>query len=218
MIDEKKVRLMTKLAIYEKREANKGLAISKYYKSDYVRYNVLKTWVAATVVYWTIIAAYVFMKFDDLLAKINEIDYFNVMYKMLGGYVVVCLVYYLFSSMVYNYRYSKAKPGLVKYNSNLKKLIALEGGGPVRRKVVERPDVVVIEDDFEGFENNYDEQRQARNVVRRSDMVKQRLAQEERLKEKEIIKNVQARNERLAAQKKMSNQRVTDNNAGRSDM
>lgn len=209
---------MTKLAIYEKREANKGLAISKYYKSDYVRYNVLKTWVAATVVYWTIIAAYVFMKFDDLLAKINEIDYFNVMYKMLGGYVVVCLVYYLFSSMVYNYRYSKAKPGLVKYNSNLKKLIALEGGGPVRRKVVERPDVVVIEDDFEGFENNYDEQRQARNVVRRSDMVKQRLAQEERLKEKEIIKNVQARNERLAAQKKMSNQRVTDNNAGRSDM
>lgn len=218
MIDEKKVRLMTKLAIYEKHEANKSLTISKYYKSDYVRYNVLKTWVAATVVYWTIIAAYVFLKFDDLLAKINEIDYFDLMYKMLGGYVIVCLAYYLFSSMVYNYRYSKAKPGLVKYNANLKKLIALEGGGPVKRKVVERPGVVVVEDDFEGFEVGAEKQRPGRNVVRRSDMVKQRLEQKERLKEKEIIKNVQARNERLAAQRDMKNQREKDNNTGRSDM
>ena len=43
MVDEKKTILMTKLAIFEKHEKNKSLVVSKYYRSDYVRYNVLKT-------------------------------------------------------------------------------------------------------------------------------------------------------------------------------
>ena len=64
MIDEKKVALMTKLAIFEKHESSDSLVLSKYYKSDYVRYNMLKALIAGTVVYWAIIAAYVFMKFD----------------------------------------------------------------------------------------------------------------------------------------------------------
>ena len=42
MVDEKKTILMTKLAIFEKHEKNKSLVVSKYYRSDYVRYNVLK--------------------------------------------------------------------------------------------------------------------------------------------------------------------------------
>ena len=49
MVDEKKTILMTKLAIFEKHEKNKSLVVSKYYRSDYVRYNVLKKWVGLTI-------------------------------------------------------------------------------------------------------------------------------------------------------------------------
>ena len=95
MINEKKVGLMTKISIYEKKEENRELVISKYYKTDYVRYNVLKQLVASTVFYWGAVACYIFMKFEDMLAKINQIDYFDLMYKLLGGYVVFCFAYFV---------------------------------------------------------------------------------------------------------------------------
>ena len=116
MVDEKKTILMTKLAIFEKHEKNKSLVVSKYYRSDYVRYNVLKTWVAVTVLYWCVIAGYIFMTFDSILEKLNDLDYFAVVYKMLGGYVIICAIYFLFAFILYNYRYKKARNGLVQYN------------------------------------------------------------------------------------------------------
>ena len=92
MVDEKKVALMTKLAIFEKHESNDSLVLSKYYKNDYVRYNMLKTLISATIVYWSIVAAYVFMRFDQMLAEINKIDYFDLVYKLLLWYVMVLVV------------------------------------------------------------------------------------------------------------------------------
>ena len=111
MVDEKKTILMTKLAIFEKHEKNKSLVVSKYYRRDYVRYNVLKTWVAATILYWSIVAGYIFMAFDSILEQLNDLDYFGIVYKMLGGYVIVCLVYFLFATFLYNYRYQSADSG-----------------------------------------------------------------------------------------------------------
>lgn len=199
MIDEKKVGLMTRLAIYEKHEKRRNLVMSRYYQTDYVRYNVLKTWVASTVAYWSIVGSYVFMKFDDLLAKINDIDYFDLMYKILGGYVAFCLVYFLLSSMVYHYRYIKAKPGLVEYNSNLRDLIELEGGPMHRGKPVKN---FVSEENSEQApekqEASAPEKQEQRTVVRRSEIVKRRIQEEEKRKEEEILENVKKRNERLA--------------------
>lgn len=217
MIDEKKVALMTKLEIFENKERDRSLVMSKYYKNDYVRYNVLKTIVAATVVYWLAIGMYAYMGFDDILAKINNVDYFGVMYKLLGGYVMFCVVYYLFATLVYNFRYMKAKKGLIKYNVNLKKLIELEGGN-VRGKLVKNSDLSAAvsdavtdfdepEDNMSGADESIDDEdvivakpTPARNTVSRSDMIKQRLMEEEKRKEQEIIENVRRRNERIAAQ------------------
>ena len=137
MVDEKKTILMTKLAIFEKHEKNKSLVVSKYYRSDYVRYNVLKTWVAVTVLYWCVIAGYIFMTFDSILEKLNDLDYFAVVYKMLGGYVIICAIYFLFAFVLYNYRYKKARNGLVQYNINLKELIHADDPPEMQRRMVD---------------------------------------------------------------------------------
>lgn len=203
VVDEKKVGLMTKVAIYEKHEKHRNLVMSRYYQTDYVRYNVLKTWVAATVAYWTIVGSYVFMKFDELLAKVNDIDYFDLMYKILGAYAVFCIIYFLFSSMVYHYRYIKSKPGLVEYNSNLRDLIELEGGPMHHGKLAESARVSTgghgnpaKKQTAEGGTS----QKNTSTRVNRSEIVKQRIQEEERRKEAEILENVKLRNARIAAQ------------------
>ncbi len=203
MVDEKKVGLMTKVAIYEKHEKYRNLVMSKYYQTDYVRYNVLKTWIAATVAYWTIVGTYLFMKFDDLLAKINDIDYFDLMYRILGAYAVFCVIYFLFSSVVYHYRYIKAKPGLVEYNSNLRDLIELEGGPMHRGKLAANSRVAMAANENTVNKQSAGEkssQKSAGTRVNRSEIVKKRIQEEEQRKEAEILENVKQRNARIAAQ------------------
>lgn len=204
MVDEKKVKLMTKLAIYEQKEQHRAVPMSKFYKSDYVRYNVLKTWVAATVVYWSVFAVYIYMNFENVLIKINEIDYFKVIYNLLGGYVAFCLIYYLFASFVYNYRYSKCRRGLAKYNGNLKKLIAYEKGEPedgiVGEVINEDEDFLVDDSETERKELINQARQSSRVRVSRSELIKQAEAEKQKAKEQEIIENVRRRNERISMQ------------------
>ena len=48
MINNEKVKLMTKLAIYEKKN-EEDIKLSKYYKVDYVKHNILKTLITVTI-------------------------------------------------------------------------------------------------------------------------------------------------------------------------
>lgn len=208
MIDQNKVGIMTKLAIYEKKEEREALALSKYYKSDYIRFNVLKTWVASTVVYWTIVGLYAFMYFDDILAKINDIDYFAAMYKLLFSYILVCGGYFVFATLLYGYRYEKAKPGLIKYNSNLKDLIELEGGPMHHAKAVSNSavDNAELEEKKAAREKTTQVEQQAkqntapRPKVNKTELFRQREVEIEKDREQQIIENVRKRNERIAAE------------------
>lgn len=208
MVDENRVKLMTRLAIYEKHEGNRNLVMSKYYKKDYVRYQVLKTWVASTVVYWAVIGSYIFMKFEDLLAGINDMDYFDIMYRMLAWYVVFCLAYFFFATILYSYRYAKAKPGLVEYNSNLKDLIELEGGAMHHAKAVSEDDTM-MRNTQETVEEK-DTVQSSRGSVSRSAIVNQRLAEGEKQKEEEILENIKRRNARLAEKERQARQLEED--------
>ena len=123
MLDEEKIKLMTKVTIYEKNEGLDDLILSKYYKEDYVQYGCLKTLVAATFCYWIIVAVYILLKFEKVLADLNHIDYFKVISYLMVGYVATLAVFYIYAFIVYNYKYSKAKPGMVQYNKWLKQLV-----------------------------------------------------------------------------------------------
>lgn len=193
MVDENRVKLMTKLTIYEDKQMHKAIAMSRFYKRDYVRSNVLRTWFATTVVYWSVFAAYIYMHFEDVLAKINEYDYFDIMYRLLAGYAFFCAIYFVFSSLVYGYRYEKAKQGLAEYNGNLKRLIAIDSG--------EEPVVRVLDDNARVSEEINTERMGANQRLRVNKMElmrKQQMLEEEK-KEQEIIENVRKRNERVAA-------------------
>ena len=205
MVDEKKTILMTKLAIFEKHEKNKSLVVSKYYRRDYVRYNVLKTWVAATILYWSIVAGYVFMAFDSILEKLNDLDYFGIVYKMLGGYVIVCLVYFLFATILYNYRYKKAKGGLTEYNATLKALIHADDAPDADQHMVS--DAKRTTDDVSVARTQAQERRAH---VSRSEMINRQIQEQQERKNQEIIENVKKRNARVAAQKEQEQLRQQD--------
>ena len=59
----------------------------------------------------------------SIVEQLTELDYLSVAGEIIGSYAIVCLGFALFAWVLYTYRYMKAKPKLIKYNQNLKKLI-----------------------------------------------------------------------------------------------
>ena len=49
MINEEKVKIMDRLALYEKQEGRKYLPVSKYYRSDYIGLALIKNFFLVTL-------------------------------------------------------------------------------------------------------------------------------------------------------------------------
>jgi uncharacterized membrane protein YciS (DUF1049 family) len=83
----------------------------------------LKTIVSSTVLFLVVAVAYVYYNIGSIMESLTEIDYLTVAGRIVALYAIVCVFFVIFAWLLYTYRYVKAKPKLIKYNQNLKKLI-----------------------------------------------------------------------------------------------
>lgn len=123
MVDNEKVRIMTRIAIFEKNEEHEGLVLSKYFREDYVKFNMLKTLVTSTICFWLFVAVSLLVDFEKYLEDFAKEDYIKLVGKVMLYYAIFLVIFELIAFGAYTYRYSRVKPGLVEYNGNLRKLI-----------------------------------------------------------------------------------------------
>ena len=77
MINEEKVKIMTKLAMYEQGKGRKYLPVSRYYRSDYIGLAMIKNFFLVTIGYCLIlagIAAYFAEYLIDNVHKMNLVS------------------------------------------------------------------------------------------------------------------------------------------------
>lgn len=96
MVNEEKVILMTKIAMYKESLGREDLEKGKYFQSDYVKLNCLKTIVSSTVLFVVFAAAYIYYNLADIVEKLTELDYVKVASSIVGGYAVVCIAFWRF--------------------------------------------------------------------------------------------------------------------------
>ena len=136
MLNNRKIRLMTKLAIYEKREGKEDLKLSKYYKTDYVRYHILKTIVAVTVGYLLILAMIVLYQSEYLIREAVNLNYYEIAKFVIGVYILILTVYIAASLLGYSLYYTVSRKRLAKYFRMLRRLrtIYREEDGEIERE------------------------------------------------------------------------------------
>ncbi|MBQ2744414.1 MAG: hypothetical protein IJF37_02165 [Lachnospiraceae bacterium] len=122
MINEEKIALMTKLALYEEKEGKKALPMGKYYKEDYVSLHMVNTVIIATFSYLLILAVIVFSHLEDMMANIANMDIIKLGKDVVIGYVVMLVAYIIISYVVYTIKFKRVRKSLNEYNGNLKKL------------------------------------------------------------------------------------------------
>lgn len=74
MLNEEKIILMTKMASYEENEGKKNMAIGRYFRSDYIAIQVLKSILCATIAYAVCFALFVFYDFETFMQDIYKMD------------------------------------------------------------------------------------------------------------------------------------------------
>ena len=122
MINEEKVKLMTRLASYETGKGKKDITILNYFRGDYIGFQTLKSVIAATIAFALGLAVYAFYNFEMLMQDVYKMDLLEFGKSIIILYLCVVGAYGVISYVVYASRYSKAKKSLKVYYSNLKKL------------------------------------------------------------------------------------------------
>lgn len=122
MLNNRKVRLMTKLAIYEKEDGKEDTRLGKYYRVDYVRYQMLKTLVAVTFGYLILVLLTIIYNAEYLIAEAVKLDYAAIGRTMLGIYLVLVLVFVGIAGIGYTVKYNRSRKKLGKYYQMLKRL------------------------------------------------------------------------------------------------
>ncbi len=123
MLNEQRIRLMTRMAAYEEREGKKDIAISGYFRGDYISLQLLKSAIYATVGFALAVAMYVLYNIETFLEDFYKMDFVDFLKGILSKYCLVLSVYLVISYFVYSYRYKKAKHHVKQYNQLLKALM-----------------------------------------------------------------------------------------------
>lgn len=122
MLNERKVKLMTKLAIYEKNEGRHTIPFTKYFTDDFVSWNMIKTIVAITFAYLLVAAIWLIYNVEDIMENIATLNYFEIIRYALLLYVILLVGYVAVSFIAYRVKYHRAMKSLAKYEKGLKEL------------------------------------------------------------------------------------------------
>ncbi len=125
MVDEKKVKLMTRMASYENNEGKEDLKISAYYKKDYASIHMVYAIIWATVGYGCLVLLVGLCIFDKLMDSLSMSVVMTLGIGLIIGYLVVVIVYAAAARIIYSKRHQKARMRVKKYNHDLVRLLKI---------------------------------------------------------------------------------------------
>lgn len=149
MINEEKVRIMTRCAAYEKSRGKIELPMAGYFKSDYVKFNVWKTLLAVIVAFIIVTGIFLIAYYEEVFAELNQMHFKKLGFMVGSLLFAVLLIYYFIARLIYAYRFEKARKGVTVYYRDLKRLKALyDKDKDNRPKLFDEGGTVVQNDEF----------------------------------------------------------------------
>ena len=130
MINEegkKKIRLMTRIAIYEKTEGKKNEPVARYFRSDYIGLKILSSIISSTVVFLIVIGLYVLCNSETLMTDFYRIDLLEEARKIILVYIAFVTAYVSIVAVAFFVKYNKAVRYKRIFSRNLKKLLSHYG-------------------------------------------------------------------------------------------
>ncbi len=125
MLDKNKVKLMTRLALYEETQGKQDFKISEYYRTDYVGFHMLCTFLWTTAGYILAVALIALATMEVLIANLTGMMLIALGGAVVVGYVVVITIFLVIANRLYNEKHKQARHRVKQYNHDLIRLLRM---------------------------------------------------------------------------------------------
>lgn len=122
MLNEDKMKLMTSIAMFEKREGKAIAPASRYFRSDYISSRMLRSFFFYTFSYLLCMVITVLYKLDELLSATDFTLVLQLAKKSGFLYFTGLVLYLAVTYFVYRRRYEYARRGMKVYVAKLRRL------------------------------------------------------------------------------------------------
>ena len=123
MLNEGKVKHMTKAAAYENGPEKKNIGISDYFRGDYLGLQMVKSGIAYTLAFLILAAMWVAGRMEEMMLMISRPEYFENLIKIIAVmYVSGLVVYEIAVYIYYSARFRQAKQSVKEYHTHLKNI------------------------------------------------------------------------------------------------
>lgn len=126
MLNEDKIRIMSRCAMYEKGQGKEDLAVNRYYQGDYVRLNTLKTLIGVTVGFVLCFGLYLVLRAEYYMENIVGMDLMAFARNVLMYYVIVLVIFAVISIVFYGWKYTDTQKRARWYYQDLKALAEMD--------------------------------------------------------------------------------------------
>ena len=108
MLNEKKIKIMTDIAIFEKNNGKEVDIAAGSFKVDYITLHMVYTVVTTTIGYILLVLIYVLGNLEQFLVEAAVTDLFSYVSGVLKYYVYVMVFFLIVSFIFYNHKYNKS--------------------------------------------------------------------------------------------------------------
>lgn len=119
MLNEKRVRLMTRMAMYETKEGKEDFKISAYYQKDYASLNTWITAIWSTIGYIVLVGLICLVYLDEILKSMSMARMIIIAGMIVGGYFMTLLVSGIIAHTICRKRHIEARKRVKKFNHDL---------------------------------------------------------------------------------------------------
>ena len=122
MLNEDKVKLMSKMAMFENNEGKEAIRIDSYTKRDYVFLQVIKTWVLSTIGF-ALVFLLTLLLCIDFISTVLSVMSLTVILLIIIGLYILCIVMSILAARRSAFeRYDAARETMDKYREYLSSL------------------------------------------------------------------------------------------------
>lgn len=122
MLNNKKVQIMSKIALYEHGEGKETLKLNKYLKDDYTSVKFLSSLPLGILTALLITALVFCMDTDWPLKLYSSIGGTFAVLLYIGAFVIFVVLYCLFSAYMFKLKYDRHRGNLRRYGLDLRRL------------------------------------------------------------------------------------------------
>lgn len=134
MLNEEKIRLMTGIAMYEKKAEKEVFPVTRYFKSDYIGSHMIRSFLIYTFLCVCMVGMWLLYQIEDILNTMDISVLLELAKYIVVLYVAGLVVYLLLTFIVYAKQYDKASKSIKVYQAKLRRLEKKYSGQAVQKQ------------------------------------------------------------------------------------